>query len=566
MRDITTILDIISTISSTLALDEILAEFTEKTAHIVGADSCAISEWQRQDDTIIILAGYVAPNIPFPADETHQMGTVSSLIEQPASAHVLHKQTPLIIYKDDSLADAIKKKLLQQFGWDGVLLVPMLYKEQAIGLLEVYIKDKKRHPFNSEDIALCQALANQAAVAIENARLYQQAEEGRLHAEAMQVISRVLASELDYERIVHNIASFAYRLVNAQFVYLAAPEAEGFRPVALAGHEGHYSNAPLRLSRLPGQEILTKAAHGPVVVPDLEQDPAFTQQPQTKEITWRTVVAVPLLSYDQLLGVLAAYADQPNFFMPNDIAILMSLASQGAVAIQNARLFKELKTQREQLHHLSLRLVNAQEEERRRISRELHDELGQSLTALKINLDVGRHALPREASPKLRQSLQEASALAIQTLETARNLSLELHPAILDDLGLVSALRWEIDRYEQRTNQTVQFKAELGEVDLKPELEITLYRIIMEALTNISRHAQASHIAIRLTHTHDKVQAEIEDDGVGFTTAGGAALGERQSLGLVSMRERTGLLGGTFELTSQPGRGTVVNVQFPMGA
>jgi len=566
VRDITTILDIISTISSTLALDEILAEFTEKTAQIVGADSCAISEWHRQDDTIIILAGYVAPDIPFPADETHQIGTTFSLIEHPALAHVLLEQTSLIIYKDDSSADPIKKNILQQFGWDGVLLVPMLYKGQAIGLLEVYIKDKNRYQFSAKDVSLCQALANQAAVAIENARLYQQAEEGRLHAEAMQVISRVLASELDYQRIAHNIATFAYRLVNAQFVYLAVPEAEGFRPVALAGQEAHHTNDPLRPTRLPGQDILARAAHGPIVVPDLEQDPTFTQKPQTKEITWRTVVAVPLLSYDQFLGVLAAYADQPHFFMPNDIAILMSLASQGAVAIQNARLFKELKTQREQLHHLSLRLVNAQEEERRRISRELHDELGQALTALKINLDVGRHALPTDASPKLKHSLQEASSLAIQTLETARNLSLELHPAILDDLGLVSALRWEIDRYEQRTNQTVQFKAELGDVVLKPELEITLYRIIMEALTNISRHAQASHIAVRLTHTNDKVQAEIEDDGVGFITEGRVTSNERQSLGLVSMRERTGLLGGIFELTSQPGRGTLVSVQFPTNA
>ncbi len=566
MRDITTILDIISTISSTLALDEILAEFTEKTAYIVGADSCAILEWHGQDDTIVVLAGYVAPNIPFPADETHQIGSISSLSEHPASAQVLHGQTSLIIYKDDPSADPIKKNILEQFGWDGVLLVPMLYKEQAIGLLEVYTKNKRHYQFSDEDVIFCQALANQAAVAIENARLYQQAEEGRLHAEAMQVISRVLASELDYERIVHNVASFAYRLVNAQFVYLAVPEADGFRPVALAGHEGHSYNSSPRLSRLPGQDILTKAAQGPIVVPDLERDPAFTQQPQTKEITWRTVVAVPLLSYDQLLGVLAAYADQPHFFVPNDIAILMSLASQGAVAIQNARLFKELKTQREQLQHLSLRLVNAQEEERRRISRELHDELGQSLTALKINLDMGRHALPIDAPPKLLQSLQEASSLAIQTLETARNLSLELHPAILDDLGLVSALRWEIDRYEQRTNQTVHFKAELGEVVLKPELEITLYRIIMEALTNVSRHAQASHIAVRLTYSNNKVRAEIEDDGVGFITEGGTALSERQSLGLVSMRERTGLLGGTFELTSQPGQGTLVNVQFPTAA
>jgi signal transduction histidine kinase len=276
------------------------------------------------------------------------------------------------------------------------------------------------------------------------------------------------------------------------------------------------------------------------------------------------MVALPLLAHNNLVGVLAAYTDQPDFFGSNEVGTLMSLASQAAVAIHNAQLFAELEAQRQALQRVSLRLVNAQEEERRRISRELHDELGQALTALKINLDVARRAIPADAS-KLNQSVHEASSLAVQTLETARNLSLELHPAILDDLGLVAALRWEIDRFEQRTGQRVHFKTGLNDIALRAELEITLYRIITEALTNVARHAQATDISVELYIENRRLTLKVEDDGIGFDAAGWfSSPAERQSLGLVGMRERAELLGGQLEVNSKPGRGTKIWVQLPL--
>jgi signal transduction histidine kinase len=304
----------------------------------------------------------------------------------------------------------------------------------------------------------------------------------------------------------------------------------------------------------------------PIVVPNIQNDPSLTAWRKEAEAQgWQAMVAVPLLAYNRLVGVLAAYADQPDFFNANDIATLMSLASQAAVAIQNAQLFAELEAQREALRQVSLRLVNAQEEERRRISRELHDELGQALTALKINLDVARRLLPSDVSSKLDHSVQEASSLAVHTLEAARSLSLELHPAILDDLGLVSALRWEVDRYEQRTGQAVHFKVDLADVELQPELEITVYRIITEALTNVARHAKAGYISVRLLVENQQVVIEVEDDGVGFDVESWFnSPGERQSLGLVGMRERAGLLDGQLTVTSSPGGGTRVLGQLPV--
>ncbi len=571
MPEIASVLKIMASISSSLALDEILAEVTEKTAQSVGADGCAISEWDRENGVVVVLSDYVSPEITFPFDNISDVGAAYPLAHYPATARVLSEQIPLSVYVDDPSADEAEQDLLKAFQWYGLLMVPMLYKGQAIGLMEVYLDDTHHYQFTDDDVSLCQALANQAAVAMENVRLYQEVEDGRLHAEAIQVIGRALASELDYQRIVRNVADFAYRLVGAQFVYVAVPGTEEFRLVAVAGRDENDVSAirsPEVPSRLLGQELLDRAVQGkaPVIVADIQHDPAFDPwRPEADARGLRAMVAVPLLSHDRVVGVLAAYARKPDFFDPEDVAMLMALASQAAVAIQNAQLFGELEAQREALRQVSLRLVNAQEEERRRISRELHDELGQALTALKINLDVARRALPADVPTKLRRSIYEASSLAVQTLETARSLSLELRPAILDDLGLVSALRWEIDHYEQRTGQKVYFEADLGDTVLRPELEITIYRIITEALTNVARHAHASHIWAYLRVENRQILAGVEDDGVGFdATAWFNTRGERQSLGLAGMRERAGLLGGRLDVISRPGHGTQVQVQLPM--
>ena len=572
VHEISTVLEVISSISSTLALDETLAEVTEKTAQLVSADGCAISEWNRQHESVVVLADYVSPQVKVTFESGNDVGAAYPLTHYPATARVLQERTSLAVYVDDPQADDAEKDLLRAFQWGGALLVPMLYKDKAIGLMEIYLGNDRRYRFTPEDVTLCQALANQAAIALENARLYQEAEDGRLHAEAIQVIGRALASELDYQRIVRNVSEFAYRLVGAQFVYVAVPEQQGFRLVAAAGRDDGLSSTASSTDPVSGllvKEPLERAVQGktPVVVADVRQDPMFAElYAKDDEPGLQAMAVVPLLSHDRVVGVLAAYASRPNFFDPDSVAILMALASQAAVAIQNAELFAELEAQREILRRVSLRLVNAQEEERRRISRELHDELGQALTALKINLEVARRSLTAEAPPKLHRSILEATALAVKALETARDLSLELRPAMLDDLGLIAALRWEIDRYEQRTSQQVDFEADLAGKSVQPELEITLYRIITEALTNVARHANARHVRVYLRFENRQVIARVEDDGVGFDTARwNSAPSGRHSLGLASMRERAGLLGGEFEIVSEPGRGTKVRVQFPIG-
>lgn len=212
------------------------------------------------------------------------------------------------------------------------------------------------------------------------------------------------------------------------------------------------------------------------------------------------------------------------------------------------------------LRAMSLRLVEVQEAERRCLARELHDELGQVLTGLKMELD---QSLPLAGGP-LRTRLQEAVGLVNHLLQSVRSLSLELRPQMLDDLGLLVALDWHLKRYTKQTSIPVEFKRTELPDRLAPELETAIYRIVQEALTNVARHSCASQTTVRLWANAGRVGVQIADNGTGFDAA--AADPRHTSSGLTGMRERAELLGGEFTLESKPGQGTTLTVELPLAA
>jgi signal transduction histidine kinase len=216
----------------------------------------------------------------------------------------------------------------------------------------------------------------------------------------------------------------------------------------------------------------------------------------------------------------------------------------------------------QKLQVLSHRLVEVQEAERRHIARELHDEIGQSLTAAELHLQA---ALRAPASAKLEYQLQESIRAVERVLEQVHDLSLSLRPSMLDDLGLEPAIRWYANRQAGLTGMEVRFHADPMEERLDPVIETECFRIAQEALTNIVRHAKAKAISIVLTRDNGHLHLNVRDDGVGFDVSdqrNQAVSGA--SLGLLSMEERASLAGGGFELTSAPGQGTVVHAWFPV--
>jgi signal transduction histidine kinase len=205
--------------------------------------------------------------------------------------------------------------------------------------------------------------------------------------------------------------------------------------------------------------------------------------------------------------------------------------------------------------------VQAQEAERRLIARQLHDEIGQALTAVKLNLQT----LQRAAGEPARGQLDDSIAIVEETLQRARSLSLELRPSMLDDLGLAAALRWYVDRQAQRAGLQVRVSAHLPDGRLPPDVETACFRVAQEALTNVLRHAQAQRVEVELRQDGAGLELVVRDDGVGFDVPAAQAAAVRgDSLGLLGMQERVALVGGDIKIESSPSHGTVVRASFPL--
>jgi signal transduction histidine kinase len=226
---------------------------------------------------------------------------------------------------------------------------------------------------------------------------------------------------------------------------------------------------------------------------------------------------------------------------------------------QSALRYRQVVNAQGELKELSARLVKAQEEERRAISRELHDEVGQSLSALLMELGNLAAVSPRNLEP-LQRHLESIRKLAESSVNVARNMALLLRPSMLDDFGLVPALEWQAREVSKRTGMAVSVEAGAVSDDLPDDHNTCVYRLVQEALHNCARHAQAQSVRIRVRQSEDRIVLSIQDDGHGFDAR------HVRGLGLLGMEERVNHLGGIFQVQSEPGRGTLLLVELPYAA
>ncbi len=381
---------------------------------------------------------------------------------------------------------------------------------------------------------------------------------------ALNEISRVFLSQLDVQTILDE----SCRLLVEQFEVSAAwfgllrEEDLILRPMAAEG---------LELGKLPPLIAQGKTAtvQHPAVLALLEKEPlVIGKSTRRGEKIWETL-APSERSFDWLLalpvaagesrGAMVVFSQNRNAFLPGAVQLFEALINLMSIALNNAGLFSQVRADQARLQDLSRRLVDIQEEERREIALELHDEIGQLLTGLKIQLDAAG-GIPAEDLPR---HLEDARQLAEELIKKVRNLSLDLRPSMLDDLGLLPALLWHFDRYTSLTGIRVQFvQMGLEGRRFSPALETTAYRVVQEGLTNVARHAGVSEAAVRVLYEDQTLTIQIEDRGVGFTA--GEALESGRSRGLVGMRERVAFVGGSLTIDSVPGWGTLLVVELPV--
>jgi PAS domain S-box-containing protein len=270
------------------------------------------------------------------------------------------------------------------------------------------------------------------------------------------------------------------------------------------------------------------------------------------------VMGVPLRMGRNVMGVVVVTSERPRRFTADELQLLGLVADRVAPAVELARMVERVRGGRERQRFLARRLLTAQEEERRRLAMELHDELGQVLTAVKINLgSLERWAAAGPAPHHLR----DAIASVDQAMQTVRDLALDLRPSVLDDLGLAAALRWYADRIAR--GGQFEMRVSIDPVPpLAPELETACFRVAQEALTNVARHARAGTVSVDLRAVPDGIELSVRDDGIGFDVASArdhAISGG--SMGLLGMQERVLLVGGEIEISSGPA-GSRVRARF----
>jgi len=305
-----------------------------------------------------------------------------------------------------------------------------------------------------------------------------------------------------------------------------------------------------------GSAMLLKRA---VIVTDIETDPRWdSYRNLARRFGLRACWSMPIFaSDDRVLGSFALYYREPRSPSAAELDLIARATHIAGIAIQRQHLDDRLRA-------LSARIERVREEERTGIAREIHDSLGQALTALKMDIAwVARRLGAGLAAsvPSVLEKLDGMSRLTDEIIEQVRRISTELRPGVLDDLGLLAAIEWQSQEFEQRTGTTCIVQSNLGSVQLDRNVSTALFRIFQEALTNVARHAQASHVDVRLDQTDGCVRLVVHDDGVGIARE---ALARPTSLGLLGMHERARHMGGTLGVSGEAGGGgTLVVVELP---
>jgi signal transduction histidine kinase len=278
----------------------------------------------------------------------------------------------------------------------------------------------------------------------------------------------------------------------------------------------------------------------------------------------RTTVMMNIVRQRELIGALVIMTrDVVRDFTDDEIALLRGLAAQAAQAVTTAQLFEQVRRSREQLRSLARQVVSAQEEERRRLSRELHDEAGQALTGLEISLKLIGADLP-SSQPGVRERLSDAIELAGTTMDRIRLLAQDLRPPALDAVGLNLTLEGYCRGFAARTGLAVDY-AGMEMPAVSDTVNIAVYRVLQEALTNVAKHAHARHVRVALGHAVGTLMLLVVDDGCGFDKQALAARSRPGTgIGLVGMQERVELLGGRLEIAAERGHGTRLAAYVPL--
>ncbi|HWN22407.1 MAG TPA: GAF domain-containing sensor histidine kinase [Gaiellaceae bacterium] len=533
------LVDVGIALSSELSLDALLQRTVETAAELTGARYAALGVI---DKTGQALERFLTTGMD---EETH--AAIGDLPRGRGILGVLIREArPLRLHEiaDDPRSVGFPPNHPPMRSFLGV---PIVLRGIAYGNL--YLTEKAGgRDFTDEDQELSQLVAAQAAVAIENARLYESSTRWLRQLESLNEIGNALASELELEPLLAIVARRLQELVDARLVLIALPHGETLRVAAAEGDSSYgVVGMELEFGGSKAGRVLERGRSERI--DSVLDDPEIDQQ-ASRRLGAHSALFVPLVVRGRTIGIVIAHDKQgpTPAFSEDDLRLAESLAERAAIAVDLSE-----RVSRDAVR----RAVEAQELERGRLARELHDETGQALTSILLGLKPLEQAAD---SDEAREAVAAVRELVVSTLQDVRRLAVELRPSALDDFGLVPAVERLADTFREQSGLHVDLEAQLGEERLPSEAETTLYRVIQEALTNIVKHADAGRVSILLQRKSTGVVAVVEDDGSGFDPGSP----RDDALGLAGMRERLALAGGRLRIESASGAGTTVVAEVPV--
>jgi PAS domain S-box-containing protein len=379
-------------------------------------------------------------------------------------------------------------------------------------------------------------------------------------AEALVRTSSRLNAQLDLHTLLEVVCQEAAAALQAPagWINLYDPKQDAFHFSGDFGISSEFKERYHPPSRALYEEDADRM--GPIIaIPDVQLLPDNPNHELYVSFNIHSIIYASMLRDDQLIGSLCVISyGEIRLFSEHELSLLQGLANQAAQAIVNARLFEQVSAGRQHMRALSQALIEIEETERRNLALELHDELGQLLSAVKMSLDL----IPNLPKPAADQRIQRAQTILGDLIGQVRRMALNLRPGMLDDNGLLPAVLWLFKNYQSQCGEAVSFEhAGLGK-RLPPDVEIAAYRIIQEGLTNVMRHAGDKRVYVNIRSDEEFLNMQISDFGVGFNPD--AAPSKTVSSGLSGMRERARLLDGELTIKSAPGKGTSLVVRLPL--
>lgn len=447
------------------------------------------------------------------------------------------------IWQVAELIDPAIEAVLEREGMQQGISVALRAKGEVAGVF--ILGTRRSRAIHAEELTLLSAIGQQVGVAIENARLFESEQRRVEQFRAINEVGSRISSLLAVEDLLWEIARLLKETLGYYIVGLALIEEDElvFKAGAGAVWENPQFTPPRIKLGLQGITGWVAQTGEPLLVSDVSQDPRYYSLPEASEI--RSELAAPLKAKGAVIGVLHVQSQDLDAFDEGDMTLLRSLAQQAAIAIENARLYEQAQRA-------------ATLEERQRLARELHDSVTQSLYGVTLYAEAAARTLSMGETARATEHLRVLRETAQEALREMRLLIFELRPPLLEQEGLVAAVRGRLEAVEGRAGLRVNMET-TGEIAVPFEVQKELYRIAQEALNNVLKHAQAQCVTVTLAQSEGMIVLEIADDGVGFDLKAA-----RSGLGLPGIGERVKMLSGALEIESTLGKGTLVRVTIPL--